>query len=61
MGWRKEEGQAEANRVRTVKQLKKKLKIQPGGKGSWRWKEGWRRNEDRFIQEVQGGPLHQLD
>ena len=36
MGWRKEEGQAEANRVRTVKQLKKKLKVQPGDSGSWR-------------------------
>ena len=36
MGWRKEEGQAVANRVRTVKQLEKKLKIQPGGSGSWR-------------------------
>ena len=32
----KEEDQAEANRVRTVKQLKKELKIQPGDSGSWR-------------------------
>ena len=38
IGWRKEEEQAEAHRVRTTKQLKRKLKIQPeAGNGS-----GWR-------------------
>ena len=35
-GWRKEEEQAEACRVRAIKQLKRKLKIQPGDGGSWR-------------------------
>ena len=35
-GWRKEEEQAEACRVRAIKQLKRKLKLQPGDGDSWR-------------------------